>query len=296
MTDNKKLIEEARDALAEVGEAAVRVYQATGVPLAETRVERSLRLLLAVFEKALTPTNADEVLSEREALVERYLGEHGHHADARHGFLSGLAAGFHRTEAPRVIERHDLVMPIYEDTEVPEPSAERPGPPVYLAADLWDALGAPTSEFDSYYARNGWADTWANLLGTVRDHFKPKCGHDTDGEPCVLTSGHLPPHYGASDVGRSEPVPVPEPQGEPSDAIPDDDQIAADNADWHTEYTEPQGEPSHVHVLAESDRRWPHTGNGGDLDHSRAVRRLSFRQGAEWMRAALRAAAKTGGA
>jgi hypothetical protein len=34
-----------------------------------------------------------------------------------------LAAGFRRTEVPRVIERHDLVMPIYED-EVPEPSAE----------------------------------------------------------------------------------------------------------------------------------------------------------------------------
>lgn len=106
----------------------------------------------------------------------------------------------------------------FRRTEVPEPSAARPGPPVYLAADLWDALGAPTADFDSYYARNGWADTWANLLGTVRDHFKPKCGHDADGEPCVLTAGHLPPHYGASDVGRSEPVPVPEPQVEPSDA------------------------------------------------------------------------------
>lgn len=53
---------------------------------------------------------------------------------------------------------------------------------------------------------------------------------------------------------------------------------------------EPQGEPSDAQVEAEAGRRWPHTGNGGDLDHNRAVRRLSFRQGAEWMRAALRAA------
>lgn len=91
-------------------------------------------------------------------------------------------------------------------------------PPVYLAADLWDALGAPTQDFDAYYERNRWADTWSNLLGIVRDRFRPKCGADTEGEPCVLTAGHLPPHYGSSDVGSHEPVPVAEPQGEPSDA------------------------------------------------------------------------------
>jgi hypothetical protein len=102
----------------------------------------------------------------------------------------------------------------FRRTEVPEPSR----PPVYLAADLWQALGAPISDFDAYYERNGWADTWANVLGTVRDHFRPKCGQDTEGEACVLTAGHLTPHYGPSDVGSSEPVPVPEPQGEPSDA------------------------------------------------------------------------------
>lgn len=88
------------------------------------------------------------------------------------------------------------------------PEDTRPVPPVYLAADLWDALGAPTGEFDAYYERNGWADTWANLLGAVRDRFKPKCGQDADGESCVLSAGHLPPHYGASDVGSSEPVPL----------------------------------------------------------------------------------------
>ncbi|WP_136053453.1 hypothetical protein [Microbacterium sp. K5D] len=36
---------------------------------------------------------------EQEALVAAYLEEHGHHADARHGFLAGLAAGFHRSMA-----------------------------------------------------------------------------------------------------------------------------------------------------------------------------------------------------
>lgn len=96
----------------------------------------------------------------------------------------------------------------FRRSELPQPSAARPAPPVYLAADLWDALGAPTADFDSYYARNGWADTWANLLGAVRDHFKPKCEEDVEGEPCALTAGHLTPHYGPSDVGRSEPVPA----------------------------------------------------------------------------------------
>lgn len=89
-------------------------------------------------------------------------------------------------------------------------------PPVYLAADLWDALCAPVADFDAYYERNRWADTWANLLGVVRDRVKPKCGQAVEGETCVLTAGHLPPHYGSSDVGRSEPVP--ELQGEPTDA------------------------------------------------------------------------------
>lgn len=37
---------------------------------------------------------------EQEALVAAYLEEHGHHADARHGFLAGLDAGFRRTEVP----------------------------------------------------------------------------------------------------------------------------------------------------------------------------------------------------
>ena len=32
----------------------------------------------------------------------------------------------------------------------------------------------------------------------------------------------------------------------------------------------------------EADKRWPHTGNGGDLDSSRSVRRLTFVQGAVW--------------
>lgn len=91
-------------------------------------------------------------------------------------------------------------------------------PPVYLAADLWDALGAPTSDFDAYLERNGWANTWSNLLVAVRDRLRPKCGHDVEGESCVLSAGHLLPHYGPSDVGSHEPVPVPEPQGESSDA------------------------------------------------------------------------------
>lgn len=88
----------------------------------------------------------------------------------------------------------------------------KPRPPIHLAADLWDALGAPSSDFDAYYARNGWGNTWSNLLGAVRDRFRSKCGEDTEGERCILTAGHLPPHYGPSDVGSSDPVPVAAPR------------------------------------------------------------------------------------
>lgn len=34
-------------------------------------------------------------------------------------------------------------------------------------------------------------------------------------------------------------------------------------------------------VKAEADRRWPHTGDA-DVDTIRAMRRLTFYQGAEW--------------
>ena len=82
-------------------------------------------------------------------------------------------------------------------------------PPVYLALDLWQALGLPVEEFDGYYDRNGWADTWSNLLDPARRRFgRGECGKDAGGEPCVLTGEHLV-HYGASDVGSSEPLPFP---------------------------------------------------------------------------------------
>jgi hypothetical protein len=84
-------------------------------------------------------------------------------------------------------------------------------PPIYLALDLWMALGLDDREFDAYYDRNGWADTWSNLLGRVREHFRGEtCGWVTeDGEPCVIDiAGHVGPHMGASDVGASEPLPA----------------------------------------------------------------------------------------
>ena len=92
-----------------------------------------------------------------------------------------------------------------------EPEARKEKPPVYLASDLWSALRLPDAEFDGYYERNGWADTWSNLLAEVRLRSGARpCGQDADGEPCVLmTESHLV-HYGASDVGSSEPLPAPE--------------------------------------------------------------------------------------
>ena len=91
---------------------------------------------------------------------------------------------------------------------VGSPVPVRKSPPVELALDLWQALGFPAGEFDGYYERNGWAGTWANLLqapGGVNQ--REKCGDDSDGEPCVLRAGDHLVHYGASDVGSSEPLP-----------------------------------------------------------------------------------------
>ena len=51
-------------------------------------------------------------------------------------------------------------------------------------------------------------------------------------------------------------------------------------------HPEPQGEPSDALAAEEADRRWPHTPGDPDAASARSARRLSFRQGAEWARAA----------
>lgn len=100
--------------------------------------------------------------------------------------------------------------------------------------------------------------------------------------------------YWASDLRtviagfrRSE---VPEPQGEASD-----DYEAGYAEGFHHGLSTPRGsarddrvdgEPSDAHAAEEADRRWPHTPGDPDTASARSARRLSFRQGVEWARAA----------
>jgi len=82
--------------------------------------------------------------------------------------------------------------------------------PAYLALDLWMALGLSSRDFDAYLERNGWADTWANLLdGVRRKSGRRGCSKHTETprERCVLIAGHVGPCMGASDVGSSERLP-----------------------------------------------------------------------------------------
>lgn len=82
-------------------------------------------------------------------------------------------------------------------------------PPIYLALDLWQALDLPVRQFDAYYERNGWAETWSSLLAEVRWRSGRKtCPIIVDGQPCVLVDKHIGPHMDASDVGSSEPLPI----------------------------------------------------------------------------------------
>ncbi len=88
------------------------------------------------------------------------------------------------------------------------------GPPIYLAVDLWMALGGDPGHFQDYYDRNGWGTTWSILLDRARKSspYYEVCGVIEDGEvePCVLEKpkrDRIHVHYGASDVGRSEPLP-----------------------------------------------------------------------------------------
>lgn len=75
------------------------------------------------------------------------------------------------------------------------------GQPVYLALDLWMALGFDSGEFGAYYERNGWDDTWARMLDVVRGP-RTTCAKAVDGDDwCVLKEGHEGAHYGVGDVG-----------------------------------------------------------------------------------------------
>lgn len=87
--------------------------------------------------------------------------------------------------------------------------SKRQAPSAYLALDLWMALGLPVEQFQPYYDRNRWADTWASLLAAVRSRRETCWKPVGFGERCVLTGGHIGPCYGESDVGRSEPLPFP---------------------------------------------------------------------------------------
>jgi hypothetical protein len=94
------------------------------------------------------------------------------------------------------------------DLRAPQPVVPDAGqaPPVYLALDVWQALHLPVGEFDGYYQRNGWAETWAALMAGVRG--PAQCGRPVDGEVCVLAPhSESAPCYGARDVGSSEPLP-----------------------------------------------------------------------------------------
>lgn len=93
----------------------------------------------------------------------------------------------------------------------------RASPPAYLAADVWMALGLNSREFDGYFDRNGWAETWAALCDRVRDlSGRGHCLAPVDGEFCGLRPHAVGPHMGPSDLGRGEPLPTAEPDVEGS--------------------------------------------------------------------------------
>lgn len=144
--------------------------------------------------------------SLREAIA-RALYEHhaaGLGGRGAHSWEEIVEGGENRPypEYPHLVDefraRADAVLAVLTDT------------PAYLALDLWMALGLSSRDFDAYLERNGWANTWANLLDGVRlKSGRRGCSKDTETprERCVLIGGHVGPCMGASDVGSSERLP-----------------------------------------------------------------------------------------
>lgn len=157
--DKEKLIEEAAMAI-----TGTRPHPGGGSQIIFEEAEDFARAALAVFEKAHTPTGDERELAQviKDFWWECEAGE----KPTKH--LNGeptagdvalaasiLAAGFRRSEVPepQVIERHDLVMPIYEGSE---PQGEPSDAQVIAArkAYIQDALtgsGEVSSDFDEFF-------------------------------------------------------------------------------------------------------------------------------------------------
>ena len=125
------------------------------------------------------------------------------------GYLPAAAAEFYDPSGNPARARHFKAGYEQGYTDARHVKAMDSTPPVYLAVDLWMAMGLEVGEFDAYYGRNGWADTWSNLLGAVREKYgRQVCGAENDGEVCVMLAPHIGPHMSAEDVGSFEPLPV----------------------------------------------------------------------------------------
>lgn len=117
--------------------------------------------------------------------------------------------GAFANEIRRVDGAHSLGAGALAEALMPWVQAQVRAVQVTHCLDLWVALGLPDAEFEGYYERNGYAETWAALLDAAR--VTPLCGAPTDSGPCVLRQHAGPVHYAADDVGRGEALPWPEP-------------------------------------------------------------------------------------
>lgn len=78
----------------------------------------------------------------------------------------------------------------------------------YLVLDLWMATGRDSQEFETFCDEHGAALTWSLLIGEIRNGGK--CWEPMDYDDwCVLTEGHVGPHYGANDVAAPTDLPAP---------------------------------------------------------------------------------------
>lgn len=72
----------------------------------------------------------------------------------------------------------------------------------WMTLQLWMAFRLDSEEFVKYVELEGWATTWARLLGCVRGVQTPCATWLGDDQWCVFEEGHSGPHYGPADVGK----------------------------------------------------------------------------------------------
>ncbi len=292
---NEKLIEEAASAIHSVAESGASWGDARMADKDQHRAEA--RAALSVFEKALGEATVTPTDDEREDMIAFLLRDHNFEESpwGRTYTDAEIAAALRRTEVPepnaetthRGTFGHVWPCPLFYVGNWKRGDEE-----YYPAAECSNAAVCerPKPQAEPSDALN--LVIHAERVGTERDD--PLILELAEALRVALRRSEVP-EPSAEVLGewftssRGVAVAAVAPMTDRGPSVMVDGRVISPNDVAALIEFKAQGEPSDAQITAEALRKWPHDPNDVNVSSARAARRLSFLQGALWMRAALRA-------